>query len=163
MSIQISGVRISGLKILWLFANLAVIVLSYKVDSLGQQCVGVASKGVKDLINTLKSALRSRAGFAEEGVPVIADNSLGVNPLKVAEALRSQGINARSVGEIFGKDPGDAAIKQIADHLGGKVVAVDRGRQITGGFGRATIRVDGRVREVDTVIRIVTEALKSAE
>jgi hypothetical protein len=40
------------------------------------------------------------------------------------------------------------------------VLAVDRGRQLTGGFGQATIRVDGRVRSVDSVVRVLEDALK---
>jgi RHS repeat-associated protein len=120
----------------------------------------IAPKSGAGLINTLKSGLRSKAGFVDDGLPIIVDNSLGVNPEKVAAALRGKGINARSVTEIFGKDPGDAAIKQLADQLGGKVLAVDRGRQLTGGFGQATIRVDGRVRSVDSVVRVLEDALK---
>ena len=112
------------------------------------------------LTDTLKAVLRLRAGFKDTGVPIIVDNSLGINPNRTAETLRARGFNACSVTEIFGPDPGDAAIRQLAEFLEGRVVAVDRGREFMGGFGRACIRIDGRVRSVDSIIRIVEGELE---
>jgi RHS repeat-associated protein len=102
------------------------------------------------LAGGLRAALRSKAGFADEGLPLIVDNSLGVNPQRVAAALRSRGYNARSVTEIFGPDPGDAAISQLASQLSGRVLSVDKT-----GFGALRIPIDPRVRQVDSVLRIV--------
>ena len=119
---------------------------------------GKAAKNPEELVRILRMILKRKAGFADEGVPYIVDNSLGVNPQLVAAGLRANGFNARSVREIFGLDPGDAAIKGFADKLGGRVIAADKGHQIGGGFGQATLLVDGRVKTVDSVIRLVKEA-----
>jgi hypothetical protein len=58
----------------------------------------------------MRALVAKRAGFASQGEPLIVDNSIGVNPGRVAAALRADGYNARSVIEIFGRDPGDPAI-----------------------------------------------------
>lgn len=76
-----------------------------------------------------------------------------------AAALRQRGLNARSVNEIFGVDPGDQKILQLAEQLGGRVVAVDKGADFAGGFFQRGIRISGRVRTEDSVIRLVEEAL----
>lgn len=83
-------------------------------------------------------------------MPLIVDNSLGVSPQRVAEALRMRGFNARSVLEIFGPDPGDAMISQLADQLGGRVLSVDKT-----GFGPLRIPIDPRIRQIDSVMRLV--------
>ena len=104
--------------------------------------------------------MKQKAGFTSEGTPIIIDNSIGTNPTKLAEALRAKGYNARAVIEIFGKDPKDPAIKQLAEQLGGKVVAADRGRDIAGGFSSSTISVPQTIKQVDTFIKLIENALK---
>jgi hypothetical protein len=70
------------------------------------------------------------------------------------------GYDAISVNEIFGQDPrNDDPIRECADEWGARVVASDRGRDPGGGFGSRIIRVDGRVRTVEQVIRIVQAAI----
>jgi hypothetical protein len=123
--------------------------------SMGRILTALEMAWLYRLINTLRAVLRQKAGFTETGVPIIVDNSLGINPNRVASALRARGFNAHSVTELFGPDPGDLAIRQLANVLGGRVVASDRGRDLMGGFGRTTLRVHGRIRSVDSVIRIV--------
>jgi hypothetical protein len=66
------------------------------------------------MAGNLRSLLGSRAGFSGSGEPLVVDNSLPVNPQTVAAGLRAAGYNARSVGEIFGADPGDPAIPRLA-------------------------------------------------
>lgn len=106
------------------------------------------------LYNRLSSGMRvllkRKAGFVDEGVPVIVDNALGANPERVAAALRARGINARSVTEIFGPDPGDVAIRQLAEQIRGRVLSADKT-----GFGRLRIRIDARVRQADDAVRLV--------
>ena len=96
--------------------------------------------------------MKKQAGFVSIGTPIIIDNSIGTNPTKLAQALRAKGYNARSVIEIFGSDPKDLAIKQLAEQLGGKVVAADRGRDIARGFGSSTISVPQTIKQVESFI-----------
>ena len=93
------------------------------------------------------------------GGPLIVDNSLPVNPEAVAEALRSVGYDAASVGELWDRDPGDPAILCFAEEIDGRVVTSDRGHEPGGGFGARAIRIPGWVRQVDTVVRLVQAAL----
>lgn len=102
-----------------------------------------------------RAAVRMKAGFTGKGPPVIVDNSIGVNPQRTAEFLRQKGYNARSVGEIFGKDPGDPAILNLANTVDARVIATDRGRDLNGGFGSRAIKVDGRIRGADSVLRLL--------
>ena len=96
------------------------------------------------LVAILYHILRKKAGFANQRVPLIVDNSLGVNPQSVAAALREQGFNARSVKEIFGdKDPRDPAIRSLAERIGGRVIAVDKGATPGEGFSRSAMRIPG--------------------
>lgn len=115
------------------------------------------------LVDTLHQVLRKKAGFANDGVPFIVDNSLGVNPQSVAAALREHGLHARSVKEIFGdKDPRDPAIRSLAERIGGRVIAVDKGATPGEGFLRNAMRIPGQVRTAASVIRLVEEALPCA-
>ena len=113
------------------------------------------SGALQELVSTTAQVARKKAGFTDDGIPIIIDNSIGTNPTKLAAALRSRGINARSVGEIFGKDPGDSAIKSLADTLGGRVIASDRGRDLAGGFGKATIKAPQQLKSVDSFLRLL--------
>jgi hypothetical protein len=100
-----------------------------------------------------------RAGFTNASKPLIVDTNL---PRTLAGDLRAAGYNARSVPEIFGKDPGDPAIKALADQLDSKVLTVDRGHQITGGFFERTIQVSDRVRATGSILRILQQAGEQA-
>ena len=62
--------------------------------------------------------------------------------------------------EAFGSDPGDKAIRELADQIGGRVVASDRGRDIGGGFGQSVIHVPNRVRTIESAVRLVEEAIR---
>jgi RHS repeat-associated protein len=116
---------------------------------------------ILSLIPTMKAIVVKQAGFAAKGVPIIIDNSLGVSTNKVAAALREAGINARTVTEIFGKDPGDKAIRKLASSINGRVVATDRGRQLGEGFGNLAIKVDGRIqKDINSAVRIVKKELR---
>ena len=106
------------------------------------------------LSGQLVSLVRRRAGFADEGVPLIIDSN---NSLRgMAEALRARGYNVRMVKEIFGPDPGDPAIISLAETLGGRVLTNNMRH-----FGRTVgIRIDPRARSVDTWIRLIEEGLQ---
>jgi hypothetical protein len=97
---------------------------------------------------------------SNKGVPIILDENLSAKGL--AEALRAQGYNVRTVVEIFGqsgiKDP---VIRQFAESVGARVLTADRGRQIGEGFGQLAINVSGRVgTSADSIARILADALK---
>jgi hypothetical protein len=113
---------------------------------------------VSQLLGQMRGVARLKAGFGTEGEPLIVDNSIGVNPQTVASTLRGAGYNARSVGEIFGRDPGDASIKGLADVANGRVIASDVGHDIGGGFGDRWIPVPGQIRTVDSILRLVRAA-----
>jgi RHS repeat-associated protein len=112
------------------------------------------------LLGTLQSRLLQQAGFAEKGAPIILDeNLMGTG---VAEGLRSQGYNVRSISEIFGrtgiKDP---VIREFAEASGARVLTADRGRQLGEGFGKLAIQVDARVgKDINAISRYLSEALK---
>jgi len=120
---------------------------------------GAANAARAELVGALRARVLERAGFSGRGTPIVVDNSIGANPTKVAEALRSKGVNARSVIEIFGKDPGDAAIRNLAETVGGRVLAADRGRDLGGGFGRLAIKTRQGL-DVGDFARLIQEALK---
>ena len=118
----------------------------------------LATKGTTGgLVNTTKAVLRQKAGFSDKGKPIILDSNLETKGL--ADALRSQGFNVRSVSEIFGKDVGDPAINRLANQLGARVLTRDRGRQIGEGFGSNAINVNSRVRGTDGISRILGDGL----
>jgi hypothetical protein len=99
------------------------------------------------------------AGFSEDGQPLIVDTSIPVNPQAVADFLRTQGYNALAVTEMFGQeDPGDPAIRALADVVNGRVVATDVGHDIEGGFGDRVIQVAGSIRQVATILRLIEES-----
>jgi len=145
-----------------------------KSGQLGRTLQGVASKSssgssiskeaaATKLAQTTALVARKKAGFADEGIPLILDNSLGVNSTKLAANLRADGINARSVREIFGpKDPGDTVIRSLAEQIGGRVAAVDRARDVLkgGGFGNTVIQISGRLKNPETVKGLVKKGLK---
>ncbi|MEW6737976.1 MAG: hypothetical protein AB1489_42255 [Acidobacteriota bacterium] len=65
-------------------------------------------------------------------------------------------------GEATVADPvsGDPAIRTLAESIGGRVVAVDRGRQLGQDFGSSAINVNRRVRSPETILRIVRLTLR---
>lgn len=101
-----------------------------------------------------------KAGFSGKGVPIILDENLAARGM--ADALRAQGYNVRSVAEVFGQNGvKDPAIRQFAESVGARVLTADRGRQIGEGFGRLAIQVPGRVgTNAEAVARLLSEALK---
>jgi RHS repeat-associated protein len=121
-------------------------------------CVPDGGGNVSQLLGQMRGVARLKAGFGAEGEPLIVDNSIGVNPQTVASTLRGAGYNARSVGEIFGRDPGDASIKGLADVANGRVIASDVGHDIGGGFGDRWIPIPGQIRTVDSILRLVGAA-----
>lgn len=105
------------------------------------------------LASQLVTKIRRAAGFADEGIPMIIDSDSMRRGM--ADSLRAKGYNARTVTEIFGKDPGDEAIKSLAETLGGRVLTnnmKDYGRHIA-------VRIDRRATTVDTWIRLLKEAV----
>jgi RHS repeat-associated protein len=113
-----------------------------------------AGDDVARLSGPLRNALRAKAGFKSTGEPIIVDPSIGANPQRVAAALRARGINARSVREAFGRDDvKDPEILRVAEQLGGRVLASDRGRKV-GGFGPRAIRITQRIRSPEDVVRL---------
>jgi hypothetical protein len=104
------------------------------------------------------------AGFGDEGTPLIVDTSLGVHPERLADALRAEGINARSVKEVFGRTKiEDRLIRETAEAVHGRVVASDRGRILGEGFGPEAITVANRVKRIEDVVRLVRQALEETK
>ncbi len=108
-----------------------------------------------NLVSTVAQVARKKAGFSNNGIPIILDRNLEAKGF--ADALRAKGFNVRSITEIFGKDPGDVNIDKLAKMIGAKVLTRDRGRQLDGGFGNSAIQVDSRIRSIEGL----TRALKS--
>jgi hypothetical protein len=71
----------------------------------------------------------------------MVDNNLGP---KIAEELRNRGVDAIHVQELFGKDPGDPAIREAAKILDVPVPSEDMGRDkmFGGGVGDNRIKVN---------------------
>jgi len=116
----------------------------------------VAAKGAnpRTLIETTRAVLRQKAGFSNNGTPIILDKNLERSGL--ANSLRAKGFNVRSVTEICGKvDPGDPAIDRLANQLGGRVLTQDRGRQIGEGFGSNAILVNARANGLESILRLL--------
>ena len=151
----------------------AVSAVGNKLDGLGERLAGVfggskklaqergelnsllsqINKPGQRLSGQLLALVRRKAGFADEGIPLIIDS----NSMRrgMAEQLRSRGFNVRTVSEIFGQDPGDPAIKSLAEALGGRVLTNnmrDFGR-------RVAIQIDPRATTVDSWIRLIERAL----
>jgi hypothetical protein len=96
-------------------------------------------------------------------MPIIVDNSLGYPGTsdKLAQDLRASGVNARSVNEIFGSDPGDSNIRTLGENVGAKVLTNDRGRDALqgGGFGKSAINARQNLSS-STYLRLINEAIK---
>ena len=121
-------------------------------SGLGQLLGQITGHGQR-LAGQLVTKIRRAAGFADEGIPLIIDSHSMRRGM--AEQLRARGYNVRTVTEIFGTDPGDPAIKSLAETLGGRVLTnnmTDFGRDIA-------IGIDPRATTADTWIRILQEAL----
>jgi len=96
---------------------------------------------IRQLNRNLIARMRSVAGFKNTGKPYLIDENV-YNSLPVDERegfindLRAAGYNARSVKEVFGRDPGDDVLKIFAEQTETEVVSKDKGKDIGGGFGR---------------------------
>ena len=114
----------------------------------------------KTFLAALRNRLKQQAGFADKGQAIILDEN--ITGAGVAEALRAQGFNVRSVREIFGRgNIKDPVIREYAELTGARVLTQDRGRQIGEGFGKLAIQVDARVRQdIRALTRYLEEALK---
>jgi hypothetical protein len=111
------------------------------------------------LVVLTRDRILKLAGFSERGIPIIIDESIH-RFADVATALRNRGYNARTIPEIYGtRGLRDPVIYDLAESIDARVLSVDRGHDMAGGFFRRTIRVDGRVRQTDSVVRIVEEEL----
>ena len=103
--------------------------------------------------------MQRKAGFADEGIPVILDENLAGRG--VAQALRDKGFNVRDVREIFGRgDIQDSDILSLAESLNGRVLTLDRGRQLDGGFFGIGIQVDARATSLDSLVLALGSSLK---
>jgi hypothetical protein len=111
------------------------------------------------LARTLAEVARKKAGFAAEGRAIILDVNLEARGM--ADALRAQGYNVRTVHEIFGQGKiADEKILELAKTIDARVLTRDVGRQLDGGFFQRAINVDSRVRTPEGVGRILQEGLK---
>jgi hypothetical protein len=96
------------------------------------------------------------AGFSERGIPLIIDESLEIALPGTTAALRAHGYNVRSVREIYqAPRVTDPTIFDLAQAIDARVITLDRGRDIGGGFGGRAIVIDGRIRRTETIIRIL--------
>jgi hypothetical protein len=111
----------------------------------------------KAISDTVAAVVRRVAGFNGNGRPIIVDSSMtgrGLRPEDIAKALRDQGYNARTVNEVFGQDPGDAAIRSLANTLDARVLTRDIGRDVLtgGGLGQRAVVVDSRLSSLNNII-----------
>jgi RHS repeat-associated protein len=113
---------------------------------------------------TILALLRARAlqlaGFSGSSTPLILDTNLAARG--VVETLRQRGFNIRTVAEIFGKDPGDPAIRKFAETVGARAVSKDRARNklLGGGVGDNRIKIPGRLQpNADDIERLIREQL----
>ena len=120
----------------------------------------VAERNSKiQLLSSLGQVVRQRAGFSNSGQAIILDENLTARGM--VESLRAQGVNARSVQEIFGRGGiPDSTIYDLSRMINARVLTRDVGRQLDGGFFDRAIVVDRRVRTPDGIMRILNEGLK---
>jgi RHS repeat-associated protein len=124
-----------------------------------ESAVATNSLVARELVPTLKQVLRQKAGFSAEGQAIILDENLAARGM--ADALRAQGHNVRSVQEIYGRGGiTDPKILELARSINARVLTRDVGRQLEGGFFERAIKVDYRVRTAEGVGRILQEGLK---
>jgi RHS repeat-associated protein len=87
------------------------------------------------LIATLKDVLKTKGGFSDGMPPIIVDEN--ISP-KIADGLRLNGYNARSLSEpnltCFKGGPKDPFIYDYATQIDGRVLTIDRGHDLKGGF-----------------------------
>jgi hypothetical protein len=119
----------------------------------------VDHEGPSLLARALAKVARFKAGFSSGGRAVILDENLSTRGM--AEALRRQGYNVRSVQEIYGTGTiDDEIIFDLARRIDARVLTRDVGRQPAKGFFELGITVDSRVRTPEGVGRILEEGLK---
>ncbi|WP_223807098.1 RHS repeat-associated core domain-containing protein [Montanilutibacter psychrotolerans] len=127
-------------------------------SAIGMRGGGAGRDGAIDLVRALDQVIRQKAGFGD-GQAVILDENLAARGM--AEALRSQGFNLRSVQEIFGRgNVLDPRILELARRIDARVLTRDVGRQLDGGFHERAIIVDYRVRSPEQVGRVLREGAK---
>ena len=94
----------------------------------------------QQICQAINQAIKQKAGFDSFGEPIILDSGVDPNGVR-ADGMRGLGGNVRSVSEIFINDPGDSAIKQLAEQVRARVITHDHGQNIGGGFGNLAIRI----------------------
>jgi hypothetical protein len=135
-------------------AGAAVKVVGAGLD-VGADDAAALAAGRSQLAAGLRDLLANTAGFTGQGEKLIIDNSVPINPQSVAQALIANGYDARTVGQIFGPDPGDPAILQLAQQLNARVVASDVGHDIGGGFGSQVVQIPGQIQQIQSIIRLL--------
>jgi hypothetical protein len=140
--VELAGKHFKGIFVAFARTSGAVNQIAEQIRGPGRRLAGQIVTQIKRL-----------AGFADEGIPLIIDS----NSMRrgFAEQLRSRGFNVRTVDEIFGADPGDFVIKDLAETLGGRVLTNN-----VRDFGRdVAIRIDPRATRIETWIRLIEEGL----
>ena len=135
-------------------AGAAIKVAGVGLD-VGADDTAALAAGRSQLAAGLRDLLANTAGFTGQGEKLIIDNSLPINPQSVAQALIANGYDARTVGQIFGPDPGDPAILQLAQQINARVVASDVGHDIGGGFGSQVVQIPGQIQQIQSIIRLL--------
>ncbi|MEH0511674.1 DUF5615 family PIN-like protein [Streptomyces sp. B21-106] len=100
----------------------------------------------------MKEMPAKRAGFTGNGQRIIVDENMSP---KFAEQLRGAGCDARSVSEMGLNGTKDPQLMKFAENVNARVLTMDRGRQMDGGFGSRAIPIDRRVASSDGVLRIL--------
>lgn len=101
----------------------------------------------------VENVIDAKAGFKTDGQRIIVDENFAGR----APELRELGVNARGVDELGMRGADDATINSVAETLGAKVLTSDKGSDIAGGFGQNAIRVDDRVKNAESLKRILDE------
>jgi RHS repeat-associated protein len=119
--------------------------------------VGISTNNKAAIVDQLAERAVQLVGWKGIGTKLIIDESLGANPTAVAAKLREMGYDAKSVPEIFEGARGvkDPIIKFLAKLSGARVVTSDRGHDAGGGFGDLAVSVPQRLRDPDSVARLV--------
>ncbi|NVJ09683.1 DUF5615 family PIN-like protein [Myxococcus sp. AM001] len=134
-----------------------------RVVNAARRTADIAATGLGESRNAIARAIQWRArqlaGFGTQGTPVILDENIARRG--AAEALRDAGFNVRTVREVFGRgDVPDSDILRFAESIDARVLTMDRGRQLDGGFFGRAIQVDGRAAGTASLIRVLESSLK---
>jgi len=98
------------------------------------------------LLPLFKQLLMNKAGFTGRGIPLIIDSNIETPEL--VRFLNSKGFEARTITQIFtsGDKLKDPSIYSVAQALGYRVLTMDRGRDIGGGFGKLGIVIPSKLK-----------------